>query len=933
MSLLDRIEGEFLKLGYREVALRRNYAFSDVWGEGGATCHVDFAAFTQTPPSYRSAAFGVIEVAAESAAEAIRARRALGAPVFLVIEPDQVSAWQVHAKAAPERIGTFRPDALASFFSERAESWAPDRIHRAKSIGYFEREAQLDFVDVGLIPAIAGEIHSKLDGLIHEAVAGTRAFTGDDAVRLFFRGVFRLLAAKILTDRQHERARSWNADEVRSVLKAMDDYYRLGDVSQAWPASAISALEPVWAVFRAGFNVANISADDLAYVYESTLVTDQARAEFGTHSTPRHVADYIVGRLRLWEYGECPPRVVEPFTGAGVFLGSALRLLRDALPAEWEDKQRHDLLVSCIGGAEIDPFAAEVAKLSLILADYPNANGWQIDEADLFEPDALRIRLEGARVILCNPPFERFKADEARRYPSAHAISRSKAVYALEMALRAEPDMLGFVLPNTVLVDRRYQRQRIALERIYDEIELVALPDGIFNVSQANSALVIARKSPAMAKQQIRSAVVLDRDKKAFRATGAPSMVRELALVRAGTPSGDLWITPSQELWHALKDLPTLGTLVEGSWGLRWRGGQRARTSDVAGPNRELGYQDTTSIHQFHLSEPRWMDVTPEHLLAGGNRDWDATKILCNATRLSRGYWRLAAAVDRHGTRASQQFIGLWPITGSEADLDALAAVINSPVVNAYLAEHSFDKRFRIARLHEAPIPVELPRELGELSREYAGAAAAQDPDAHELAGILAAIDSCVFDAYGLDPAVRAELLMRMGDDRPLVTAPTRRRRVGAPSDRRPRSSLFDEVERDVGSGLGTLVSRTIGQERLLANIRPLPLSDWAGEVRQAGKLEVALNLPEGVLAAWAEAHGVIALRVGSETPVYPIEQFANGKPVAGIAALLATIGAPEITWAWLRTPRPALDLDAPLALLKRGELARVLELAARDFS
>jgi hypothetical protein len=933
MNLLDRIEGEFLKLGYRADALRRDYAFSDVWGEPGATRRVAFAAFTQTPPSYRSAAFAVIEAAPEAAAEAIRSRRALGAPVFLVVEPDQVSAWQVHANTPPSRIAMVRPEALASLFAERGESWAPDRIHRAKSIGHYEPEAQLDFVDVGLIPAIAGEIHGKLDQLIREAVAGTRTFNGDDAVRIFFRGVFRLLAAKILTDRQHERAASWDSDDVRSVLDAMDDYYRLGNVSQAWPSAAIAALDPVWGVFRRGFNVANISADDLAHVYESTLVTDQARAEFGTHSTPRHVADYIVARLRLWEFSANPPRVVEPFTGAGVFLGSALRLLRDALPAEWDDKQRHDLLVDCIAGAEIDPFAAEVAKLSLILADYPNANGWQIEEADLFEPEALSTRLEGARVVLCNPPFERFNSEEAKRYPQARAISRSKAVYALEMALRAKPDMIGFVLPNTVLVDRRYARQRIALERDYDEIELVALPDGIFNISQANSALVIARKSQGLAGQRLRAATVLDRDKKAFTASGAPSLIHELTRDRERSHSGNLWITPSQELWDSLANNPTLGTLVKGSWGLRWRGGQRGKVSNLPGPNREVGYQDSASLHQFRLGPPLWLDVTPEHLLAGGNLDWDAPKILCNATRLSRGYWRLAAAVDRRGRRATQQFIAMWPLADTGVDLDALAAVINGPVVNAYLSEHSFDKRFRIAKLHDAPIPSELPPELGELSRNYAAAAEAPDPDPNNLARMLAAIDRCVLEAYGLNENASAELLSRMGDDRPVVGAATRRRRLSQLHGQRADDDLLRGVEHECGSGLGAVVSRQIGAQRLDTQTSPLSVAEWAGEVREANKLESQFGLPEGRLAGWARAHEVIELSTTNGTRVFPLEQFTDGKPFDGIAELLSIIGRPEVAWAWLRTPRPALDLPAPLILLKRGDLPRVLDLAARDFS
>jgi hypothetical protein len=326
------------------------------------------------------------------------------------------------------------------------------------------------------------------------------------------------------------------------------------------------------------------------------------------------------------------------------------------------------------------------------------------------------------------------------------------------------------------------------------------------------------------------------------------------------------------------------------------------------------------------------MDVTPGHLLAGGNRDWDAPKILCNATRLSRGYWRLAAAVDLRGRRASQQFIGIWPVEGMEVDLDAIAAVINSPVINAYLTEHSFDKRFRIAKLHDAPIPARLPPELGKLSREYAAAVQVQDADPEQLAQMLAAIDDCVFDAYGIGESARAVLLARMGDDRPVIGSATRRRRIAPQRDSTTGSGLFGNVERDRGSGVGAVDSSAIGEKRLTANIKPLPVADWAGAVLEAGGLEAELHLPKGALDRWAKTQDVIALMLANGAAVYPLEQFAGREPVVGIRKLLEIIDVPEVAWAWLRTPRPALDLPAPLALLKRGELVRVLDLAARDF-
>jgi len=695
--ILDLVVQQTVNLGYRDDAIRRDYVYSDVWQPVGGTHRVPLVAFSQTPPSYRSAAFAIAEAASNTAAAVVESHRSLGAPLFFVVENDKVSSWQVYAHQAPRLIERFDVDEFSERFAQHREDWSPDSIYRAKSIGRVEKKYQLSFVDVGLIPAIEGEIHARLDRLIREAVADVRNVTNNEAMRLLFRGVFRLLAAKILTDRDHPRPKTWQSESVADVLSSMGKYYSLGNDTQAWPANTLALLEPIWATFRNGFNVANISADDLAYVYESTLVTPQARAKFGTHSTPRHVADYILDRFRLWEFGATPPKVYEPFAGAGVFLGSALRQMRDGLPHDWSDEQRHELLVNHISGTEIDSFACEVAKLSLILADYPNANGWHIENADLFKKGALATRLEGADVVLCNPPFEVFTAKEKARYPDAAAVDGSKAVMALESALRSRPNMLGFVVPNTLLLDRRYRDQRRTVERLYREVELVSLPDGVFNVSQLDTALLIARDLRGTNESQIvRSSAIYDADKKTFVVDRKPSHCVEEVRSAGEVGEGRLWLPPLQHVWAALSSLPTLNSQVYGHWGLRWRGGQAKtkRFFDQPGDGRAAGFMDSSVLDQFVLGDPGYLDVRPSEIYAGLGYDWDAPKILTNAGRLGRGYWRLAAAVDRGGRRASQQFIGFWPTAGASTDLDAIAAIINGPVVNAFVAEHSFDQQF-----------------------------------------------------------------------------------------------------------------------------------------------------------------------------------------------------------------------------------------------
>jgi hypothetical protein len=771
IGALKVIEAETRQLGYRDDAVRKNYTYSDVWASGTAvTRSVQFAAFTQTPPSYRSAAFAVVEAGERDADTLVREHRALGAPLMFVVEADFVSVWQVTG-GRPRLLFKATLDELPKLFADRKEEWKPDAIHRAKAIGKVETGYQLDFVDAGLVPAIEGEIHSKLDRLLRDALVSSREATDSIDDRDLFKGVFRLLTAKILRDRANPTAKEWDDNDVVSVIDRIGTYYHLPVKTDLASPSKL-ALQAAWNTLRAGLHVANISADDLAFVYENTLVTDKARRDFGTHSTPAHVAEYIVNRLRLWEHGTRPQTVFEPFSGAGVFLVSALRHMRDGLPHDWTDEARHALLVKHIGGAEIDAFACEVATLSLILADYPNANGWQIEQADLFEDGALEKRIKTADVILCNPPFESFTSNERRKYREAVQTNGSKAIFALEVALREKPSALGFVVPRALLVDRNYRDLRRQVEANYREIELVSLPDGVFNVSEADTALLIAREPLTATRQQhVRSSEVFDRDIKTFTRTGTPSRTRDTVRKQLGV-EGDLWLPPLSFVWEYLSVNPKVGALVHGHWGLRWNGGnQSSRSRSKPATGWSLGILNSIDLNQFKLGEVSYLDTRKAEVYGALDLPWSEPKILANAGRKSRRYWCFAAAVDRAGLVASQQFIGLWP-NDDQVDLDALTAMLNGPVVNAFMREHSFDKRFRINTLLTAPLPSRLPSRLGELARLYTRQISMKRRDDERLGHLLDEIDALALAAYDLPPRLERALLAAFKDDeRPLAHA------------------------------------------------------------------------------------------------------------------------------------------------------------------
>ena len=530
-TIVAAVSKELRRIGYAANALLPDYSFADVLSPDGETRRVALAAFTQTPPSYRTAAFAVVE--AHSGGSDLIDLRALGAPMIFAIAGEVVELWQIHADQNPVRIAVTSAEGLVDLFARHAEYWNPRAIHRAKAIDAEPLPGrQFDFVDMGLLIAIEGEVHVKLDALLREALASVIDVRGRPAMdaRLLFQATFRFLAAKILTDRGHESAQSWAAGSVDEVLRGIDCYYGLGTITPS-PRDRAS-LETVWRGIRNGINFRNISADDLAFVYENTFVTSEARAELGTHCTPRQMAEHIVRRLELWRNPE-QIRVYEPFTGAGVLLVAALRQLRTALPLEWTDAERHDFLTARLAGDELDEFACEVAKLSLILADYPNHNGWDVQQTDLFASKRLPERITPNTYVICNPPFEDFEPNNRTSVIAQHDISKPAAILLEVIAVR--PAGIGFVLPPTFILERRYREVRSLLERTYGTVEIVEIPDDVFSASRMAASLLIAKDRRTATDEPvitIRSSEVTLRDRLPFLRAGVITRSRALRLPR-----------------------------------------------------------------------------------------------------------------------------------------------------------------------------------------------------------------------------------------------------------------------------------------------------------------------------------------------------------------------------------------------------------------
>ncbi|RWE38778.1 MAG: DUF2384 domain-containing protein [Mesorhizobium sp.] len=115
-------------------------------------------------------------------------------------------------------------------------------------------------------------------------------------------------------------------------------------------------------------------------------------------------------------------------------------------------------------------------------------------------------------------------------------------------------------------------------------------------------------------------------------------------------------------------------------------------------------------------------------------------------------------------------------------------------------------------------------------------------------------------------------------------------------------------------------------------DLESMLIEDWAGRVAGSTYLEENLRIARSTLHRWQRRGDVIALRKGGRKHVFPLAQFVDGRPVAGISEVLELIGNPRLAWLWLTRPAAQLDGRIPIDLLRQDQAEEVVE-AARAFA
>lgn len=268
------------------------------------------------------------------------------------------------------------------------------------------------------------------------------------------------------------------------------------------PSLAASLREPLG---RAAAALSPASVVELGFLIGSlytSLLPPLLRAGRGAYYTPPLLAERLLDLLTAEGCDWTAVRVLDPACGGGAFLVPvANRILGDYRIRCLDPEARLEALSTAIYGIEVDSFAAWMTEaiLELLTIDdtrrvgRPLAGRIEVQDA-LSSPESI---IGAFDVVVGNPPYGRVRLTEEQRAEFSRSLHGHANLYGLflDAALRwrKSDGLIGFVTPTSFLGGNYFQRLRTLLLKESPPLVIDILEErtGVFREVQQETCLAV----------------------------------------------------------------------------------------------------------------------------------------------------------------------------------------------------------------------------------------------------------------------------------------------------------------------------------------------------------------------------------------------------------------------------------------------------------
>lgn len=223
-----------------------------------------------------------------------------------------------------------------------------------------------------------------------------------------------------------------------------------------------------------------------------------------------------------------------------------------------------------------------------------------------------------------------------------------------------------------------------------------------------------------------------------------------------------------REIWERLYGCTNLGKIADIRIGVQYklRLGKEELNKIIRSkpfPNSKPGISNVTEgFMQYVAKDTVYMSTDTRYrrieTSKAWNLPWDKPKLIVPASRMSRGPWRFAAAIDKEGRILSRRFYSIWP-KSKAFSVGLLAAFLNSPIAEAFTYAYSFQKDIPKRVYAKIPIPeisFDTKQIIDSLVYRYLEVI---QKDKTEAKKILLQIDAEILKLYKLPPRLERKLL------------------------------------------------------------------------------------------------------------------------------------------------------------------------------
>lgn len=524
-------------------------------------------------------------------------------------------------------------------------------------------------------------------------------------------------------------------------------------------------------------NYQSVDHELLGYFYESTLLqlsetkAETIRKEFGIYYTPRILSQEIVWSIPFESIPVDERYVLDGTCGSGSLLLSACKRLEELVSYEKTEIDRHNYLTRMIEGYDIDKFASEVARLSLLLYSLPYGNKWNIHAGDLLRINKSKIQVPF--VILGNPPYEEVRGNSQKKQKAAAFLDKY-----LEWLY--DDGFIGIILPESFLQNDSSVSQREKLLNEFDIIELWMLPGQIFE-NNCSTIVIIAQKKK-VEDEKLTKIKVLVRNKESIRSYFKQRKWDFEFFVNIqkrwkNEPKYKISVFPVEDiLQKIIKGKKTIGDITQNVMGIMFPSNYNFSRMQfdgwipyIANANNFRKYvispqmRDNVCFFDYHMSEEEEKKIKKDYKGLRLRRDYESiyaasNKILVKMSSTPGEINCINALVDEDGYYPSHSFFVLISEDKKVSNY-VLCALINSKLINAYVRRECVKRTLTTNVVRSIPVPEFSDVQISKIEQCYMSIKeACTSEDKEKVEKIQKTIDDIIFEAFNLEQGEKEKI-------------------------------------------------------------------------------------------------------------------------------------------------------------------------------